>query len=427
MMRIGYFFTAAIVALLMVSTGCVESPSSDGNEPATANPVLGNAGADNQDTGNVSRGGRGGGGGSGFTQSPDTAAPGYGVTGAGANPLILSGVPLTLSTDATSQPAVAQHLIVYSGALNLVVSDVADTLDSIRQLAISSGGYMDELSASAITVRVPAAKFDGAVAAVAKMGEVTNRQIKASDVTEEMRDLDIRLANSEQIRDNLLKILATAQNVEDTLKVETQLERVTETVELLKGKIRYMQSQVEYSSLRVQLNSPVPQNQMVAVIPFAWVRDLGQGLVSGLTETHTEKGGWFSGGVAIDMPPGYIRYYQLDDLTEGMSADGVMIKAQRHDNYAGGDITFWSELAHRALVENRSVAISGQTDFSLRNHTPAKLIDGTKDISNGKYGYLLLVAVSSDNVYTVEIWGDKTLVDKDRAALEKSLASVDAR
>jgi hypothetical protein len=412
MLRFGFFFTAAVSALLIIS-GC------ESGEPATA---LANAEPVTLNSSNTYAAGMGGRGGGGSAQSFRNLAAN---SADGANPV--TPAMLTVSPDATTQPvAVAARMIVYSGALTVVVTDVADTLESIRQLAISGGGYMDEQTANAITVRVPAAKFDQTVAAVAKMGEVTSRQIKAADITEEMRDLDIRLANAEQTRQKLLEILANAQNVDDALKVETQLERVTETVELLKGKIRYMQTQVDYSTLRVELNSPLPQNQMVAVIPFPWVRDLGQGLVSGAAETHTEKGGWFSGGVGIDMPAGYIRYYQLDDLTEGMSANGVMIKAQRHDNYAGGDITFWSELAHRALVENRSVAISGQTDFQLHDHTPAKIIDGTKEISDGKFRYLLLVAVSNDNVYTVEMWGPKDLVDKDHDALQKSLASLDA-
>ena len=38
-----------------------------------------------------------------------------------------------------------------------------------------------------IVVRVPAAKFDAAMSAIEHMGEVTQRQIKAQDVTEEMR------------------------------------------------------------------------------------------------------------------------------------------------------------------------------------------------------------------------------------------------
>jgi len=412
MMRIQFFFTAAMVALSILSSGCADSAMQAGDAPKMGGTSLGNLGAFNAGTPSDAT--------SGYTAAPESAAP---DTVGGAT----SPITLVVSPDATTQPAAVGRLIIYSGALNLVVTDVASTLEAIHQLAISDGGYMDEMTASEITVRVPAAKFDPVVAAVAKMGEVTKRQIKASDITEEMRDLDIRLGNAEQTRQRLLAILANAQTVDDTLKIETQLERVTETVELLKGKIRFMQSQVDYSSLHVAVNSPLPQTQMVAVIPFAWVRDLGQGLVSGTAETRTEKGGWFSGGVGIDLPSGYIRYYQLDDLTEGMSADGVMIKAQRHDNYAGGDVTFWSGLAHRAMVENRSAAISSQTDFQLHDHTPAKLIDGTKDIGDGKNRYLLLVAVTKDNVYTVEIWGPTALVDKDRNALEKSLATLDAR
>src|SRR5688572_3286139 len=86
-----------------------------------------------------------------------------------------------------------QRVIIYSGLLHLVVSDIATTLDAVRAQAQSMGGYLQEQDASSITVRIPAAKFQDAVAAFSRLGVLTQKQIKAQDVTEEMRDLRIRL------------------------------------------------------------------------------------------------------------------------------------------------------------------------------------------------------------------------------------------
>ena len=86
---------------------------------------------------------------------------------------------------------------------------------------------MQEVAGASVTVRVPAAQFDQAVRAVEKTGEVVDRQLKASDVTEEMRDLHIRLDNAEKLRQRLLGILEKSQKVEDAIKVEAELARVS--------------------------------------------------------------------------------------------------------------------------------------------------------------------------------------------------------
>ncbi len=342
-------------------------------------------------------------------------------------PAILTPAPprMSIEPDATTQPAVARA-IIYSGSIRLTVASISSTLTVIEQLASSLGGYLETLDNHSITIRVPAARFGDAVMAVTAQGEVTEKQIRSADVTEEMRDLDIRLANAEQTREQLLKLMDKSVKMEDTIKIETELERVTQEVELLKGKIRFMQQQVAYSVLKVDVNSEVPQAQIAAIVPFPWVRELGQGVARGAPPEESKHSGWFSGGVGFTLPSGFILYYQHDDTTEAMNADGVMIKATRHDNYKGGDVAFWAALAHRALVETRSVAISREIDATANGH-PARIIEGSKDIPGGVQGYVLLVAASEDHVCTFEAWGPKVLIDKDQDNIEKAARSMEAR
>jgi hypothetical protein len=330
-----------------------------------------------------------------------------------------------LKADADSAQAHGQepHVMIYSGMVRIVVADISQSLDSIRGLAKSLGGYLDAMDARSITIRVPANKFEDALAAIKRIGEVTDMQVKAEDVTDQMRDLDIRLANAQQARERLLKLIDASTKVEDTVKIEAELERVTETIELLKGKIRALQSQVAYSVLKVELNSRSPQAAFVAATPFPWVRELGLGVVSGANPQGSEKGGIFGGGVQFDLPPGFIRYYQLDDLTEAMSADGMFIKAQRHDNYKGGDIAFWAKLSHRMLAENQSIAIDREIDVRASGN-PAHLLEGIKDIPGGAQGYLLLIGEDQSHVLTFEAWGPKAQIEQVRDSLEKAAQTV---
>jgi hypothetical protein len=242
-------------------------------------------------------------------------------------------------------PAVApavDRVVIYTGHIQLVVSDIARTLDAIQAYATSNGGYLQETDGKSITIRIPAKRFNDTFNWVARQGEVVQRQVKSQDVTEELRDLKLRLENAEHTRTRLLDILSKSTKTEDTLKIEAELQRITETIELLKGKLVALNSQVAFSTLTVALNSPLPQNQLVAQIPFDWVRRLGEGVLSGSASPYARSSRRDRREIRIDVPKSYIRYYDADETSELMSADGVVVRIHKHDNYKGGDLDFWS-------------------------------------------------------------------------------------
>ena len=65
------------------------------------------------------------------------------------------------------------------------------------------GGHLQELSKSSIKVRVPAASFETAVSRMEQLGDVADRAISGTDVTEQFIDLDIRLGNLEKSLETL--------------------------------------------------------------------------------------------------------------------------------------------------------------------------------------------------------------------------------
>ncbi len=337
----------------------------------------------------------------------------------------ISGGVLTLASTPAAAPADQQRIVIYNAGLNLVVPDIAQVLAAVQKQTKSFGGYMQEISGNSITVRVPISRFDEALSAFEKLGEVTNRHVKADDITEQMHDLGIRLENAENVRKRLLALVEKSVRVEDTLKIEQELQRVTETVELLKGKIKFLSSQAAFSTIRLDLNSTLPQRQIVAQIPFAWVRQLADGAVTGNTELAPDTSRWERRGIRFDLPKSYIRYFERDYRTEAMSAAGILIKLQRQDNYDNGDQAFWAKLARRAVAENRAIAIDKEYDATLNNNAVARILTGTKDLGTKKTGYLLAIVAGKRFVYTFEAWGDQEEFTKDIAALEASAKSMD--
>jgi hypothetical protein len=95
------------------------------------------------------------------------------------------------------------RMIIYNGEIALVVEDTVASQEKITTLASEWGGYISNASSYAyegglmritLTVRVPAEKFNEAMAALRAMAlEISSETIGSQDVTQEYVDLESRL------------------------------------------------------------------------------------------------------------------------------------------------------------------------------------------------------------------------------------------
>ena len=128
---------------------------------------------------------------------------------------------------AEAAPA-AERMLVYRGAMRVEVARPEDAGRDFLAKVRAWGGYLQNQQGATLTVRLPATKFEEALAELRALGRVLDESRSADDVTEEFVDLGIRLDTARKARDRLLEILAKAEKVEDILKVEAELRRLTE-------------------------------------------------------------------------------------------------------------------------------------------------------------------------------------------------------
>jgi hypothetical protein len=150
-----------------------------------------------------------------------------------------------------------------SGSINLTVESlekandgVLDILDNYNGSVVSSNesGVGNSKSIS-ITLKVPVEYFEDLFEEVKDMkGEVDYASYYTDDVTQEYTDLQSRLKNLKATETQLVKILETADTVEDTLAVFNQLSSTRSQIEVLEGQIKYLDNQVDYSYLTVYLS-----------------------------------------------------------------------------------------------------------------------------------------------------------------------------
>ena len=336
-----------------------------------------------------------------------------------------------LDSFATPDPATAapkdanapRRQVIYSAALRLVVVAPNDAIERVKRFAEEAGGWLQESGADTITVRVPADKFEATLARIAGLGEVVARNVRASDVTEEMFDLELRLANARKTRDRLLEHLAASTKIEDTLAIEKELARVSEEIERMEGRQRFLASQVAMSTIRIDFNVLTPSttgSTGAPATPFEWLGELGDGLVAGRMSSMPRKPGFFSRGPRFDPPADFIRYFSRDELVEAMNAEGLRLKVQRHENYDKGSAAFWTKLARASLVEGRALAITAERDLG----DGRTLIRGTREVAGELCGYLLVLSRGSDRVYSFEAWGPAKAFDAAADGLVKSALTL---
>jgi hypothetical protein len=122
----------------------------------------------------------------------------------------------------------------------------------------------DQIRTGVVSFMVPASKFDETIDALSNLGKVQTVHIAGNDVSAQYVDLQARLANEEAQRNAMLALLAKAQTVEQIIMVQNQIGQITGQIEQLKGQINYIDHNVAFSAITVQLTeagAPVATSQ----------------------------------------------------------------------------------------------------------------------------------------------------------------------
>lgn len=143
--------------------------------------------------------------------------------------------------------------ILYNADLTLTVEAPDSTNQYIQAIAKRHGGYVNEIGTYRSIIRVESEALDATIAELSQLGRLDRKSIRGQDVTETYLDYQIRLDNAQQARTRYLELLDKAETVDDILKVEKELERLNETIDLLKGKMNRIDHLDTYATITINL------------------------------------------------------------------------------------------------------------------------------------------------------------------------------
>lgn len=173
--------------------------------------------------------------------------------------------------------AVRAPILIYTAELIMAVFEVNASLARVEELARELGGFLARRDDSAITIRVPAARFDEALKRIEGFGDVLHRNVHTEDVTEEFLDIEIRLRNARAVRDRLEKLLEKAVKIEESIQLERELARVAGEIERMEGRLKYLRDRAAFSTLTVRFRPHSPEGPAPKEprLPIGWLNELG--------------------------------------------------------------------------------------------------------------------------------------------------------
>lgn len=190
-----------------------------------------------------------------------------------------ASIRATLEAQRTATEPAPSRLLAREAWLTLQVHEVDSAVDAFIARVEELGGYVNERQDTRLTARIPATRLDAVLAELEGGGRVLSRSVRATDVTDQVNDLDIRLKNARLSRERLLKLLEDAKKVEDVLAIEKELQRLTTEIERVTAQLETMKLRVTMSLLTVTFR-PVqeptdPGPQPRAPSRFGWIRSVG--------------------------------------------------------------------------------------------------------------------------------------------------------
>ncbi|HEY2495189.1 MAG TPA: DUF4349 domain-containing protein [Paenibacillus sp.] len=159
--------------------------------------------------------------------------------------------------------------LIYKADIVMEVEDYGKSQSEIRNMVSLAGGYIvgftenqsKEEQGGTFTLKVPAAGFSPFLDKLEKLAhESLQRSINGQDVTEEYMDLEARLKTKELMEIQYMEFMKKATKPTELVTFANELGQIQEEIEQTKGRMRYIDNNVSYSTIEIRLYQPNVDN-----------------------------------------------------------------------------------------------------------------------------------------------------------------------
>lgn len=156
--------------------------------------------------------------------------------------------------------------LIYEANVTLEVNDFNQAQSEIRNLVTLTGGYIVEFSENqsdserggTFILKVPASGFSSFLDELEKLKSTSFQQsIRGQDVSEEYVDLESRLKVKQAMEARYLKFVNEATKTDELVKFANELERIQTEIEQIKGRMRFIDNHVAFSTVEIRVYQPL--------------------------------------------------------------------------------------------------------------------------------------------------------------------------
>lgn len=274
-----------------------------------------------------------------------------------AGPGVMSTLPPELpNADSTPHPE-AGRLQVYSGKFQVSTTDIESSANRLIAMVKEKNGYLQSRTDALAVCRVPAEHFQTPVDRLEDCGTVVSQSVQTDDVTDEYRDFGLRLGVMSSSRQRLVALMDQAGNLEELLKLEERLTKLTAEIESLKGKLKKLSQDISYSTIQVNFatRSVVGHGKSS---PFPRVNQLGTEQVQTGFQVNTETSGCcpirklVEGRAPMSAPEGFLVVVSSRREPQAVSPDDARVWLREFPVDADTTTDFWARAIQTHLIDH---------------------------------------------------------------------------
>ena len=301
----------------------------------------------------------------------------------------------------------------FTAELQLQTTDKAEAVvKKITDLAEKFSGYAVYSNMVSIRVKIPVKNSKDFLAEVGQLGEVLFREITSQDVTNEYRDLELKCKNLRALRDRLAELLKKAVQVEDILKIESELARITTELEQATGELNILKNSVDMVTVNIKFSTIRKIDPQV--IPVAWIWKLGYIVFIDDVEKYDAA---IKDKFAVEatLPEGFVTCFRDKDVIKAIDGNMSVLQVKTHDDLPGATPEFYQKLIIKHLKENNYKEVAAKK-LALPDNRRGCLVSFNH---NGYTSYAAVVFYrkagwlgKQNKVLVIELYGKTANVEK---------------
>ncbi|MFB7353415.1 DUF4349 domain-containing protein [Streptomyces gardneri] len=161
------------------------------------------------------------------------------------------------------KPAVRQQHVIRTASLSVEVEDAAKALVTARRVAAGAGGRVENESTeriddtyvvSRVVLRVPQEQYEAVLTELAGTGKLLARKADAKDVTEQVVDVESRIATQRASVARVRALMQRAEKLADVVTLEGELSRRQADLESLLAQQSSLKDRTTLATITLELS-----------------------------------------------------------------------------------------------------------------------------------------------------------------------------